>query len=87
MLKMLREKLNIFKKKKKVQADVGSYVKAETKAGEVTGVLIPFRGKEMVETRSGIEDIKQIKDVTPTQQLGDDTKHFVNAVRRRHGIV
>ena len=84
---MLREKLNILKKKKKVQADVGSYVKAETKAGEVTGVLIPFRGKEMVETRLGIEDIKDIKDVTPTHELGDDTKHFVSAVCRRHGII
>jgi len=83
---MLGKKLNIFKKKKKVQADVGSYVKAETKDGEVTGVLIPFRGKEMVETRSGIEDIKEITDVTPTQELGDDTQHFVSAVRRRHGI-
>jgi len=83
---MLGKKLNIFKKKKKVQADVGSYVKAATKEGEVTGVLIPFRGKEMVETRSGIEDIKEITDVTPTQELGDDTQHFVSAVRRRHGI-
>ncbi|HEY7417246.1 MAG TPA: hypothetical protein VH593_18830 [Ktedonobacteraceae bacterium] len=84
---MLKKTFELFKKRKKVQAGIGSYVKAETEDGEVTGVLIPFRGKEMVETRSGIEDIKQVTGVTSTQDLGEDTQHFVKAVRRRHDLV
>jgi hypothetical protein len=75
-----------FKRRKRVKADVGNYVKAKTKRGEVKGVLVPFRGKEMVETKSGIQDIREITDVTPTQNLGDETMHFVKAVRRRHGL-
>ena len=73
-------------KRKKVKADVGNYVKAKTKRGEVGGVLVPFRGKEVVETPSGMQDIQEITDVTPTQKLGDETQHFVKAVRRRHGL-
>ena len=72
--------------KKKVKAKLGNYVKARTKQGEVKGVLVPFRGKKMVETRSGIQDIQEVTDVTPTQSLGDDTKHFLQAVRRRHDL-
>jgi len=71
---------------KRVKANMGEYVKARTSRGEVMGVLIPFRGKKMVETSSGIEDIQSVVAVTPTQKLGDDTKHFVKAVRRRHGL-
>jgi hypothetical protein len=71
---------------KRIKAAMGNYIKAKTKRGEVTGVLVPFRGKQMVETRSGIEDIQRVVDVTPTQKLGEDTKHFVKAVRRRHGL-
>jgi len=75
-----------FKRRKRVKADVGNYVKAKTKHGEVKGVLVPFRGTEWVETRSGIRDIQEVTDVTPTQSLGDETMHFVKAVRRRHGL-
>jgi hypothetical protein len=75
-----------FKRRKRVKADVGNYVKAKTRQGEVKGVLIPFRGTEWVETRSGIRDIQEVTDVTPTQSLGDETMHFVKAVRRRHGL-
>ncbi|GAC1360281.1 MAG: hypothetical protein NVS2B12_02720 [Ktedonobacteraceae bacterium] len=71
---------------KKVKANMGEYVKAKTKGGEVDGVLVPFRGKKMIETSSGIQDIQEVTNVTPTQNLGDDTKHFVKAVRRRHGL-
>ncbi len=71
---------------KRVKADMGQYVKAKTKSGEVNGVLVPFRGKKMVETSDGIQDIQEVTAVTPTQNLGDDTKHFVKAVRRRHEI-
>ena len=75
-----------FKRRKRVKADVGNYVKAKTTQGDVKGVLVPFRGKEWVETRSGIRDIQEVTDVTPTQSLGDETMHFVKAVRRRHGL-
>jgi hypothetical protein len=75
-----------FKRRKRVKADIGNYVKAKTNQGEVKGVLVPFRGKESVETRSGIRDIKEITEVTPTQNLGDETMYFVKAVRRRHGL-
>lgn len=71
---------------KRVKADMGQYVKAKTKGGEVNGVLVPFRGKKMVETSDGIQEIQEVTDVMPTQSLGDDTKHFVKAVRRRHEI-
>ncbi|BCL80462.1 hypothetical protein ccbrp13_29270 [Ktedonobacteria bacterium brp13] len=72
--------------KKKVQANLGKYVKAKTSKGEVTGVLIPFRGKQMVESPSGIHDFREITDVTPTQTLGADTLHYVRAIRRRHDL-
>jgi len=75
-----------FKRRKRVKADVGNYVKAKTTQGDVKGVLVPFRGKEWVETRAGIRDIQEVTDVTPTQSLGDETMHFVKAVRRRHGL-
>ncbi len=71
---------------KKVKANIGEYVKAKTSQGEVKGVLIPFRGRKMIETSAGIQDIQAITDVTPTQKLGHDTKQFVNTVRRRHGL-
>ncbi len=72
--------------KKKVKANLGNYVKARTKQGEVKGVLVRFRGKKVVETRSGMQDIQEVTDVTPTQNLGDDTLHFLKAVRRRHDL-
>lgn len=75
-----------FRRRKRVKADIGNYVKAQTSQGEVKGVLVPFRGREWVETKSGIHDVKEITDVTPTQKLGDETMHFVKAVRRRHGL-
>jgi hypothetical protein len=75
-----------FKRRKKVKADVGNYVKAQTRQGEVNGVLVPFRGKEWVETKSGIRDIQEVTGVTPTQNLGDETMYFVKTVRRRHGL-
>ncbi len=37
---------------KRVRANMGEYVKA--KSGEVKGVLVPFRGKKMIETSDGI---------------------------------
>jgi hypothetical protein len=76
----------MFKRKPKKNADVGNFVKAKTKHGEVRGVLISFRGKKMVETRSGIEDFQEITDVTPTQKLGAETQHFMKAVRRRRDL-
>ncbi|GCE06162.1 hypothetical protein [Dictyobacter aurantiacus] len=77
----------MFKKKKKVKADLGKFVKAKTRDdGEVKGVLIPFRGKQMVENRNGIYDISEVTDVTPTQTLGEDTLNYLQAVRRRHEI-
>jgi hypothetical protein len=72
--------------RKKRNAELGQYVEAKTKQGEVKGVLVPFRGKKMVETRSGIQDVQEVVDVTPTQNLGADTQHFVKAVRFRHGL-
>lgn len=72
--------------KRKVKADIGNFVKAKTRNGEVQGVLVPFRGKKMVETRSGIQDIQEVTEVSPTQTLGEDTVHFLRAVRRRHGL-
>lgn len=72
--------------KRKIKAPLGKYVKAKTKKGEVKGVLIPFRGKEMVESPSGIYDIREITDVTPTVTLGKDTLHYVRAIRRRHDL-
>jgi hypothetical protein len=74
------------KSKKRVKADVGNYVKAETKSGEVTGVVVPFRGREVIQTREGIEDIKRVTDIPPAQDLGDETQHFVKSVRRRYGV-
>jgi hypothetical protein len=74
------------KGKKRVKADVGNYVRAETKSGEVTGVVVPFRGKEVIQTREGIEDIKRVTDIPPAQDLGDETQHFVKSVRRRYGV-
>ncbi len=71
---------------KRVKANMGQYVKAKTKDGEVNGVLVPFRGKKMIETSDGIQEIQEVTDVTPTQNLGNDTQHFVKAVRRRHEI-
>jgi hypothetical protein len=71
--------------KKKIEADVGEYVKARTRRGEVNGVLVPFRGRKMLQTRLGIEDVELVTAVTPTQSLGEDTRHFLRAVRRRHG--
>lgn len=73
-------------KKKKVKADLGKFVQAKTRDGEIKGVLIPFRGKQMVENRSGIYDIREVTDVTPTQTLGKDTRNFLQAVRRRHAL-
>ncbi|GHO83096.1 hypothetical protein [Dictyobacter formicarum] len=72
--------------KKKVKADLGKFVQAKTRDGEIKGVLVPFRGKQMVENRSGIYDIREVTDVTPTQTLGKDTLNFLQAVRRRHEL-
>ncbi|WP_151756914.1 hypothetical protein [Dictyobacter vulcani] len=72
--------------KKKVKANLGKFVQAKTKDGEIKGVLVPFRGKQMVENRSGIYDINEITDVTPTNTLGKDTLSYLRAVRRRHDI-
>ncbi|GCE20179.1 hypothetical protein [Dictyobacter kobayashii] len=72
--------------KKKVKADLGKFVKAKTRDGEIKGVLVPFRGKQMVENRSGIYDIREVTDVTPTQTLGKDTRVYLQAVRRRHDL-
>lgn len=72
--------------KKKVKADLGKFVQAKTRNGEIKGVLVPFRGKQMVESRSGIYDIREVTDVTPTQTLGKDTRNFLQAVRRRHEL-
>jgi hypothetical protein len=74
------------KSRKRVKADIGNYVKAETRSGEVTGVVVPFRGKEVIQTREGMEDIKRVTDIPETQELGEDTQHFVKSVRRRFGM-
>ena len=74
----------MFRKKKKVQ--LGKYVKAKTKDGEVKGVLVPFRGKQMVESPSGIHDFREITDVMPTKMLGKETLRYVRAIRRLHGL-
>jgi hypothetical protein len=72
--------------KRKIKAELGNYVEAKTKQGAVKGVLVPFRGKKVVETRSGIQDVQEVMHITPTQNLSADTQHFVKAVRFRHDL-
>ena len=73
-----------FFRRKASRPTTGTYVTAQTPRGEVKGVLVPFRGKQALQTRNG--SIEPVMQATPVHEIGESTQVFIAAVRRRHWL-